>query len=284
MSTPINGGGYYWQPRIDFNWISESWTQFKRNSGTWMVTTLLAGILIATVYAILFFATGFWGQMMALAQTQQNNTSTNPFTNMYNTGPMTVEQLVIGFAGATVIHFFDGCMLRMAIRQVNGEIVEVGDLFKVGDVALPLLAFSSLMSVVNMLGGYMCYIPTFIMDGLFMFAPCLIVDRRMPVGEAMSTSLNMLKSTWLMAALFAFVLSLLSGLGVIACCVGELVTVPMTYLSIAIGYASYMYGQQTPGYAMGYTPDYGQQSAGTWPPPPGQQPPYTGPPPGPTGQ
>jgi len=158
----------------------------------------------------------------------------------------------------------------MAIRQINGERISIDDFFRIGDVAAPLLGMSALLATAVMIGAYMCYIPGFILSGLFMFAPALVVDRKLKAVDALTTSFNMLKSNWLMATLFYFVISLLSGLGVLACCVGVLVTVPLMYLSVAVGYQSFLYGQQTPGYA----PDYGQQAAGTWPPPPGQQPPY----------
>jgi len=108
MATPMGGGGYYWQPRIDFNWISEGWALFKRDSGTWMVASILAGICVMVVYGVLMFATGYWSA--AMSEAQQNNTSANPFTAMYNNGPMFVDQVLIGLAGSRRVTFLaDAC-------------------------------------------------------------------------------------------------------------------------------------------------------------------------------
>ena len=302
MSTPMGGGGYYapqQQPQIDFNWISTAWNLFKDNVGTWIGVTFVISLLNILIYVGLAVPTGYWSAVMAQAHTHQ---TTSPLTSMYGSSPlMFMYQTLIGLGLSMSTYFFSGCMYRLALRQMNGELVGFGDFFDIADVAAPLLGTSAIMAVIALVGSWMFCIPSFFFNGLLMFAPAIVADRRAGATGAISMSFDMLKSNWLMAALFHIVVSLMSALGVLLCCVGAYVTFPLMYLSIAVGYAAFSggagfytsYGQPSPGYGQP-GPGYGQPAPGNWPPPPSQgmppqQPPYGGgygqtPPPPPYGQ
>lgn len=76
-----------------------------------------------------------------------------------------------------------------------------------------------------------------------------------------------------MAALFFLVLSYVSVLGMFVCGVGILATLPLQFLSLAVGYLSFT----EPGRPMEpltpALPDYGTAQPGVWPPPPRVAPP-----------
>ena len=70
------------------------------------------------------------------------------------------------------------------------------------------------------LGFMLCVIPGFIVSGLFMLAIPLVVEGRLPATGALIQSWNALKSQWLVATVFHFVLILAALSGVLLCGVG----------------------------------------------------------------
>jgi len=109
----------------------------------------------------------------------------------------------------------------------------------------PLLIGSLLNGLAVAIGSVFCYIPGLVLGGLLMFTIPLIVDRRMDGIEAMKLSFNTLKGDALMATLFYLVVSIVGGLGGIACGIGALFTWPLFFLSISLLYRDYFMGPPT---------------------------------------
>jgi uncharacterized membrane protein len=72
-----------------------------------------------------------------------------------------------------------------------------------------------------------------------MFTVPLIVDRQMDGVEAISTSFRTLSADFLNAVLFYVVLTFIVFAGLLACCLGLLVTFPLYYLAVAIVYRDF---------------------------------------------
>ena len=85
----------------------------------------------------------------------------------------------------------------------------------------------------------LCAIPGFIVSGLFMLAIPLVVEGRLPATGALIQSWNALKSQWLVATLFHFVLILAALSGVLLCGVGVFFTGPLYCLAISILYRDF---------------------------------------------
>ncbi len=112
-----------------------------------------------------------------------------------------------------------------------------------------------------------------------MFAPLAIVDRRLSAPAAVVESFSLLKKQWLMTALFFLVLTIVSALGGLICGVGIVATLPLLFLSLAVGYLSFTEPGRPIGPFAAGLPDYGQAQPGVWPPPPTVTPPSSWPPP-----
>jgi uncharacterized membrane protein len=146
----------------------------------------------------------------------------------------------------------------MAVRQVRGERVEIGDLFSVTDVIGNVAIGAILYSLLTGVGLILCIVPGLILLGLLIPFAFLISDRRMDAAGALNASLNTMKTDLLMATVFVFVCGIILLLtGLFTCGLGLLVTVPIVYVAEAIIYreffpdsGDYAVNQEQPPYAV----------------------------------
>lgn len=259
MSVPLSGGYYRSGPQINFDWISQAWRLFQAQAGTWIGAMLLFLLVGAVIDVPVAFITGYAQQLTSIfgaMQTHQAPPQPNPFVNFG-------QDLLFGLAVTLVQTVLTGGLYRMAIRQGRGEVIQATDVFSALDVALPLIGVGLITQVLVTLGSYLCIIPGLIVAGLFMFAPLLVVDRRLGPIQAITQSVNLLKGQLLMATLFYFVAALLGGLGAILCVIGLVVTYPILVNSVAQGYLAFQQTDQPVPY-----PQQGAPPPGVWPPPP----------------
>jgi len=161
------------------------------------------------------------------------------FSSPQVSSPSTLLFDLISF---TISSLLIAALIRMAIKQVRGQQISIGDIFNVGDVALQVIIASFLTSIVIAIGIMLCIIPGLVATGLLLPTIPLIVDKQLGGLEAISTSINTLKSQWLMAAIFSFILGIIYMVGVLACGVGLLIAAPVAVLSIAILYRNFFIG------------------------------------------
>lgn len=235
---PPTGGGSY-RPsgpaQIRFDVIGEAWQLLKPNMGVWIPTFLIYAVIIGVVSGIT--------STMAGAGARAPQPGENPFAG----GGGNPVVLVVGNLLQFVVNtFLTGGLYRMAINQVRGRAVSIGDMFNAGDVLPALLGASILTALATFVGFLLCIIPGLLIAGGLMFTIPLVVDQRLGALEAMSTSWNTLKSQVFMAFLFLFVVGIVASLGLLLCFVGVLITAPIGILSIALLYRDFFIGAQAP--------------------------------------
>ncbi|MES2461442.1 MAG: hypothetical protein V4671_12740 [Armatimonadota bacterium] len=258
-------------PKVRFDVIGEAWNLLTRQFGVWFVAGLAFVIPIFIVVGI-FYALMF-AQIMAMAATgrggEPNGAEMLAFQARIYGVALPMGLVVYAFQGLV-----GGGMVRMALRQLRGETIAAGDVFKIGDVAGQLILVGLLQGIAVQLGTMFCYIPGFILGGLFMLAIPLVAERRLPAIEALKESARTLKPDLVMAALFFFVIMLVYSLGGIACGIGMAVTFPLLPISLAIIYRDFFLGGPTPPQYPGVTPVgpanpwVSGQPGGAYPPPP----------------
>jgi uncharacterized membrane protein len=140
--------------------------------------------------------------------------------------------------------FFMGGIYRMAVNQVRGQAVSVGDMFSATDVFPAVLIASILTNIAIMIGLLLCIIPGLFVAGALMFTLPLIVDRRLSAIDAMSTSFNTLKGQAFSAFTFALVVGLVILAGALACGLGVLVTMPIGLVAVALLYRDFFPGNE----------------------------------------
>ncbi|MCC6728123.1 MAG: hypothetical protein IT208_02165 [Chthonomonadales bacterium] len=195
--VPPTGPGPESRARVRFDAINEGWALLQQQMGTWVLTTLITIIIVAVVAAIVRRIPVLNGLIIAIP-----------------------EYLLL--AG----------MARMALRQIDGGPIAVGDLFDTGDVVGHIVVAAILIAIGTTIGFVLCILPGIVVGGLWMFTIPLIVDRRLAGVDAMRESWNTLRGEVVMSALFWFVMFLLVLVGVVLCGVGVLLAAPLVVLSV----------------------------------------------------
>ena len=274
MSTAYGGMSY--PPRkVNFGWISEPWQLFSANAGIWLLAVCVTMLVPFLVSFLVGLAVGFSGGMPS------PSSSSSPFSPSSLSGGL--PPLVnISLRIFTLVwnSFFYGGIYLIAVKQVKGELISVGDIFSGGPLFGKMLLFNIIYGLLTTISVILCILPFFAVTGLFLASPCLLVEGA-SVMDALSRSAEAIKSDWLTAAGFMFVMFLLILVSAVPCGLGLLVTLPMYWLISALAYRD-MIGLPNP--PRGDTYGYGGPGPlpGVWPPPPGSPspPPYGGPPSG----
>ncbi|MCI0420463.1 MAG: hypothetical protein L0312_14770 [Acidobacteria bacterium] len=122
------------------------------------------------------------------------------------------------------------------IRKLMSGRAEVGDLFKAFNrFGATLLAFL-VTGVFTFLASLLCLIPGLIIAAMYQFTYLFIVDKKMDFWPAMLASHELVKKDYFGFSLFLLALILINIAGALACFVGLLVTIPLTYAAITAAY------------------------------------------------
>jgi uncharacterized membrane protein len=205
-------------PLIRFGVIGEAWQLYKRHWVVWSLAMLIVMIGYAVVNGALH------------AAVRGGEPHGPGGFRLFLPASGALQYLV----STVVSGFFLGGMIRMASNQLRGRAPRIEDLFSVTDVWFDLLLVGLLYGAATALGYVFCVIPGLIVSGLFMLAIALVVESRLPATGALIRSWEALKSQWLTAAFFHFVLILVAASGVLLCFFGVFFTGPLYSLSIAI--------------------------------------------------
>jgi hypothetical protein len=210
-------------PLVRFGVIKEAWRLYKQHAFVWLVAMLIVvtanSVVNGVLHAILERGEplGPGGFRLFLPATGAAR-----------------------FIASTVVSgFFLGGMIRMAGRQIRGGAPRLEDLFSITDCWFDLLLVSFLIGVATSIGFALFVIPGLIVSGLFMLAIPLVAEGRQPATGALIQSWHALKSQWLTATVFHWVLIILAVSGVILCFIGVFVTGPLYCLSVTLLYQQF---------------------------------------------
>jgi len=145
--------------------------------------------------------------------------------------PPRLDVLARGFVGNVILHLCEGCLIRLAMRQIRGEPVRATRVFALGDVWVSVATVSVLMALTNAiaaLGGLLTRVPA---SALLLFAlPLAAGGSERPV-RAVTRSVRTLASRPLLAA--GLYLGLM-GLLLLSFIVTPFVTLPLAALWPAV--------------------------------------------------
>ena len=202
---------------VDFAVIGESFEIVKNN---WIPYTVYAlfGLVITMVVVGAVVGPSTYAQVMAtmrgeIVQPTMIEQLTSSFLQNFLT--MMVNALV--YAG----------MAGMTLKAIQGHRVEISDAFDTLKYIGPVLFGGVLFSILYAVGAMMCCLPGLVVGGLFLPFYTIIVHEKLGAIDALKRSINLMSKYWLMGAVFFLVQSMLSGLGILACCVGVLFTMPL---------------------------------------------------------
>ncbi|SRR5260221_1553901 len=147
--------------------------------------------------------------------------------------------VLVTIIGAPVYTIFTAGLFKYYLKLIRGESAGIGDAFSGFGACTGQLVLLSVVQMVLVLIGYaLCLIPGIYLAVAWYFAIPLIIDKQMGFWEAMELSRKMVSKHWFLIFGFLIVYGLLVLAGLIACCVGIFVTMP-------IGFAALMYAYET---------------------------------------
>ena len=142
-------------------------------------------------------------------------------------------------ASAPIYTIFTAGLLKYYLMLIRGEGAQIGDAFSGFGPSIGQLVLLSLVKMILvLLGCVLCLIPGIYLSVAWYFAMPLVIDRQMNFWDAMELSRKMVNKHWFIIFAFLIVYGLLVIAGLIACCIGIFVDMP-------IGFAALMYAYET---------------------------------------
>lgn len=220
--------------RVRIGAIGEAWELFKEKMSTW--------VLIILVYLACAMGIGIVSNLMALALRSAMGMSAQPQKPEELAGffMITILQQIVT---QSIMAILVVGMFRTAIRQVRGLPIQVSDLFSAADVWLTAIVATFLVGLATVGGLLIFIIGALYIAARLMFTLPLIADARLKATDAMALSWRALGGQVFMAWWFSLVVAIVSGIGILACGIGILFTMPLMSLSYAVLYRDFFLPQ-----------------------------------------
>ncbi len=237
--------------RVRFDIFTEAWTLVFRDLGPWLVASLVAGGIVAVTEGVLI--------AMVLPSILSNKPG-DPIAMRQSMGILTIG---FAFVYSFAVGVANAGILRMALKKVRGQEAGAGDIFSLNGMAGQVILAEGLLALLPVLPAVAGLIPIWIagpnpdllstelvsvllqltawivvavVQLLATFVPMLIVDRRMAVGEAMKKSFAVASPHFWPLFGLILIVSMVAGLGALACGIGLLFTMPIYYAARALLY------------------------------------------------
>jgi len=241
------GPGYpspFWRPPgVYIEVISDAWRLVTQDLAIWICTSLVLFVL----QLILNFGTNLavYGSITMVARSP-----------VFNWGSYWTA-LGLQLTGGMLLAVIQPGMMLMAVRKARGEQIQIGDMFAGYRRFFPVLGTLFLQGLAIVIGFVFCIVPGIFLAGAFALAPLIALDQGVDPIEAMTRSYKTVGSdAWLMFCVLLLA-GLIAAVGVCACGIGYLITLPMYIASVGLSY-HYLFPPAAPtGPGYGYTPDVG---------------------------
>lgn len=218
------------RPReIDFGVIAESYKIIMANLWPFVAGSLMLGVIYGMFEAGMFFAIF---ALLGAPPTDQTDTAALMNYAMREYAIIIPSSLIYTALIAPVCLSFT----HMGLKCIRGQKAEVGDLafgFSRWGQAFVLVIGHQIAS---MLGVIACFVGSYWVGGRLMLGLAAQADKGGSPMDNFRESWDLTGPHMWMAMLFWFVIALVAGMGVLACCVGILVTVPMLFVCTALIY------------------------------------------------
>lgn len=208
------------------DWISGGWNLFVAQWQVWSLmglTLFLPIAILAVVAYVLFFV-----QIYSAGTTQK---SFEEFLTVFGASIVLFLGLLLAW-----ISFIAAGMYRAAFKQLEGQTITYSDVWSGGPWTGTMILTMFLSTLLIAIGAILCYIPGVIVGGLLYLAPPIVVRQNLSAVSAMQKSYEVTSQDWIMFAIFAFVVNLIAQLGVYACYIGMIFTLPLSYTIAAVAY------------------------------------------------
>ena len=212
--------------------ISRGWELVKKNF--WPVVGV--NFLVFLVITVFNQLTGLITRPIFNAMIQQHQ---------FSAGGIAVI-LLVAVLGAPVYMILISGLNKFFLKLIRGEQAGVGDAFSgFGPMTGQLILLGLVANTLCLIGYALCVIPGIFLQVAWLFSVVLVIDRQMDFWDAMELSRKMVCKHWWLVFGFFIVYSLVVVAGIIACCVGILVTMPIGIAAMLYAYENIFGESQT---------------------------------------
>jgi uncharacterized membrane protein len=127
-------------------------------------------------------------------------------------------------------------LFYVIFEKMRGKDINVGDIAKGFNYFIAAVLSNILISLFAAIGFVLCIIPGIIVVALYIFAPAFIVEKKHDFWEAMEASRKVVMEHLFELILFAIILGAINFVGALACGIGVIFTVPLSFAAMAIAY------------------------------------------------
>jgi hypothetical protein len=206
--------------------IKRAWNLWKANLGLMVAVNLVLGLLLGGIGALISLAVHV------------------PI------GFHTIAGSVAGFVASMFWAFavggaLTGGLFAFNLKLIRGQRADFSDAFAgFGKSFGALTATYIVMTLLVYLGLVLCLIPGIYLAIAWVFALPLVIDKNMRFWEAMELSRKVVTKNWWMVFALVLLAGLVGAAGIVACCIGILFTVPLTYAILMYAYED-IFGSHT---------------------------------------
>ncbi len=144
----------------------------------------------------------------------------------------------VPFASLLLCYVCWGGLDWMFLKLIRGERAELGDAFAGFTLAfVPLMLFSLVGQLLTSVGVVLCILPgIYLLVAWHLFTPLLILDKRLDFWAAMELSRRVVTHHWWLAFGLCLLCVLWLLVGLLVCCVGFFIALPVTTAAIVYAY------------------------------------------------
>ena len=174
---------------------------------------------------------------------------TNPIVNQMVTDQKVNARGILIVLGVTIISapvstIFMAGLFKYYLKLIRGEMPTVSDAFSgFGSRTGQLILLSLVQMTLVVLGYMLCIIPGIYLTVAWYFAIPLVIDRNLDFWPALQLSRRLVSKHWFIVFAAMLVFGLVAMIGIIACGIGILVTMPVGTIALMYAYET-IFGAQ----------------------------------------
>jgi hypothetical protein len=203
--------------------ISRSWRLATGNFGPLLgISVLVLLALGGTNQIIGMFSTRAWEELIARGHISAG-------------GALAIGATMV--ISLPISSIFMGGLAWYYLKSIRGEAATLGDAFSgFGPRLGQLVLLGLVQGLLTYLAFFLCVLPCIYVSVAWCFTTALVMDRRMNFWGAMELSRRVVSRHWFTVFGLMLVAGLVSACGLLACCVGLLLSVPIGMLALIYAY------------------------------------------------
>ena len=214
--------------QVDWGNISEAFEIVKAH---WQPFVIYSVIAVIGTYAINFLVQIPFQVLVTVGTTAESAAAAGGLV----AGGILLYIISMIVSMATTAIAYSG-IFALGIKVLSGGKPELGDGIAAFGKLGPVAIAGVLGSLIAIPGLCACGIGYIFIYAMMSFAPIIILHERLSAIDALKRSYELTKPHWLMFGAYFLVISIIAGLGVIACCVGIFFTYPLAATAILLAY------------------------------------------------